>query len=52
MKQIKDLNNKRICDISEDRKALYIRKGDCITTVTAGEDGKLNIKSEKTPQAS
>ena len=52
MKQIKDLNNKRICDISEDRKALYIRRGNCVTTVTAGEDGKLNIKSERTLQAS
>ena len=27
--QVKDLNRKRVCDLSEDKKIAYIRRGDC-----------------------
>lgn len=35
MTQVKDLNRKRVCDISDDGKSAYIRRGDCITKITA-----------------
>lgn len=49
MKPVKDLNNKRVCDLSDDKKTVYIRRGDCVTTVTADENGILNVTSEKAP---
>ena len=52
MKQFKDLNKKRVCDISDDRKTLYIRRGDCVTEVRAEKDGTLSIECRKEPQAS
>lgn len=52
MKQIKDLNNKRVCDISDDCKVIFIRRGDCITEIHAEKDGTLSVKSNKETQAS
>ena len=52
MRPFKDLNKKRICDISDDRKTLYIRRGDCVTEVRAEKDGTLSVKSKKEAQAS
>lgn len=49
MKQVKDLNKKRVCDISEDRKTVFIRRGDCVTEVRAEKDGTLSIESKKEP---
>ncbi len=51
MAQVKDLNRKRVCDLSDDRKTVYIRRGDCITEVRAEKDGTLSIKSRKETQA-
>ena len=52
MTQVKDLNKKRVCDISDDRKTVFIRRGDCVTEVRAEKDGTLSVKSKKEPQAS
>ena len=52
MKQVKDLNKKRVCDLSEDEKIAYIRRGNCITKISVGEDGKLKVSSEKVFPAS
>ena len=40
MTQVKDLNKKRVCDISDDRKTVFIRRGDCVTEVRAEKDGR------------
>ena len=52
MKQVRDLNKKRVCDISEDRKTVYIRRGGCITEVRADKNGTLFVKCKKDSQAS
>ncbi len=52
MKQVKDLNKKRVCDLSDDGKIAYIRRGDCVTKITAAKDGSLKVTSEKDPKAS
>ena len=52
MKQIKDLNNKRVCDLSDDRKVAYVRRGDCMTRISVEEDGSLKITFEIVHQAS
>ena len=46
MKQIKDLNNKRVCDLSDDSKFAYVRRGDCMTQISVEEDGRLKITFE------
>ena len=52
MTQVKDLNRKRVCDISDDGKSAYIRRGDCITKITADTDGNLKVTYEKSIKAS
>ena len=52
MTQVKDLNRKRVCDISDDGKGAYIRRGDCITKITADTDGNLKVTYEKSIKAS
>lgn len=47
MTQVKDLNKKRVCDLSDDRKTVYIRRGDCITEVRAKKDGTLSFRCKK-----
>lgn len=39
--QVKDLNRKRVCDLSEDKRIAYIRRGDCMTMIRANKDGTL-----------
>ena len=52
MKQIKDLNNKRVCDLSDDKKTAEIRRGDCVTVIKAKPDGTLDITHRKQDTAS
>lgn len=52
MKQIRDINKKRVCDLSDDKKTAYISKGDCITEIRVAKDGTLSITSRKKPKAS
>ncbi len=46
MEQIKNLDDKRVCDKSNDGRIIEIRKKDCITRITANEDGTLKITHE------
>lgn len=43
MEPVKNLNDKRICDISHDRKVVEIVQKGCLTRITANPDGTLNI---------
>ena len=47
MNEIKNLDNKRVCDISADAKIIEIRRKDCITRVKANLDGTLSIEQER-----
>ena len=38
MEQVKNLDDKRVCDQSKDGKVIVIRKKDCITRITANAD--------------
>ena len=46
MREVRNINNKRICDISNDKKVVEIRLKDCLTIITANPDGTLNISHE------
>ena len=43
MEQVKNLDDKRVCDQSKDGKVIVIRKKDCITRITANADRTLKI---------
>ena len=45
MTEVKNLNGKRICDISNDRKVVEIVRKGYITRITANADGTLNIEN-------
>ena len=51
MSEIKNLDSKRVCDISSDRKVIEIRKKECVTRITANPDGTLAIIHEHINQA-
>ena len=43
MKQVKNLNGKRVCDLSDDGTIVYIRRGNCETVIRAEKDGTLSV---------
>ena len=43
MKQIRDYSNRRICDLSDDGKTIFIRRGDYMTVITADKDGNMKV---------
>lgn len=49
MVEIKNLDEKRVCDISEDGKEVIIRKKDCVTIIHAAGDGTLKISHQRVP---
>jgi hypothetical protein len=48
LSEVKNLDYKRVCDVSLDKRVIEIRKKDCITRITANADGTLNIMQERT----
>ncbi|WLD76514.1 hypothetical protein QU661_01340 [Mogibacterium neglectum] len=46
MEQIKNLDDKRVCDKSKDSKVIIIRKKDCIIRIAANADRTLKITHE------
>ena len=50
MKQVRDLNLKRVCDISDDGRTVFIRRGNCVTEVSAEKDGTLSVKTKIEPR--
>ena len=49
--QVKDLNRKRVCDLSEDKKIAIIRRGDCLTAIRANKDGTLRFTHSREKKA-
>ncbi|MBQ7960121.1 MAG: hypothetical protein IJ285_02785 [Clostridia bacterium] len=47
MAEIRNLNGKRVCDISPDRRVVEIVNKDCLTRITANPDGSLKIEHIK-----
>ena len=47
MKTIKNLDQKRVCDLSIDHRVVEIRKKSCITRITVNKDGTLKINHER-----
>lgn len=45
MEEIRNLNGKRVCDRSCDRKVIEIIQKDCLTRITANSDGTLNVEN-------
>ena len=45
MEEVRNLNGKRICDMSPDRKVIEIVQKGYITRITANADGTLNIEN-------
>ncbi|MFR4582331.1 MULTISPECIES: hypothetical protein [Eubacteriales] len=43
MNKVTNLNKKRVCDLSKDKRVAEIRKGNCLTRIKANPDGTLNI---------
>jgi hypothetical protein len=43
MHEVRNLDSKRVCDISNDGKTVVIRQKDCYTTIKATEDGRLSV---------
>lgn len=46
MEQIKNLRNKRVCDLSTDKKVIEIVDKGYITLITANPDGTLKIEHQ------
>lgn len=47
MVEIRNLNGKRVCDISPDQRVVEIVNKDCLTRITANPDGSLKIEHIK-----
>jgi len=47
MNEVRNLNNKRVADISEDRRFLVIVEKGYVTHITANPDGTLNITHDR-----
>ena len=43
MQEFQNFDNKRVCDVSDDKKTVIIRKKGCMTRITANKDGTLNV---------
>ena len=46
MKEVRNADDKRVCDISDDGKTMVIERKGFKTIVTANSDGTLNIQHE------
>lgn len=51
MTQIRDANKKRVCDLSDDKRTAYIRRGDSVTEIRAEKDGTLSVTTRKNAAA-
>lgn len=47
MEKVLNHKNKRVCDISADKKLVVIRHKDCTTHITANPDGTLNVVNDR-----
>ena len=51
MEPVKNLNDKRVCDISHDRRVVDIVQKGCLTRITANPDGTLKVENVPLPKA-
>lgn len=51
MSEVKNLDGKRVCDITSDKKIVEIGKKDCVTRITANPDGTLKVEHMRKPTA-
>ena len=51
MEEVRNLNGKRVCDVSQDKKIVEIVQKDCITRISANPDGTLKIENFQIPKA-
>ena len=47
MEEVRNLNGKRVCDVTKDHKEAFIVVKGCITRITANPDGTLNFENVK-----
>jgi len=47
MAEVRNLNKKRVGDVSKDVRVFEIQIKDCISKITANADGTLNITHER-----
>ncbi len=45
MEPVKNLNDKRVCDISHDHKVVEIVQKGCLTRITANSDGTHKVEN-------
>ena len=43
MKEVRNTDNKRIFDMSDDERVIYLRVKNCETQITANPDGTLKV---------
>lgn len=51
MEEVRNINGKRVCDVSQDKKIVEIVQKDCLTRITANPDGTLKIENFLLPKA-
>ena len=49
MEEVRNLNGKRVCDMSRDRKVIEIVQKGCLTRITANPDGTLKVENVPLP---
>ena len=47
MNEVRNLNKKRIGDMSSDQRLFEVQIKDCVTRITVNPDGTLNITHER-----
>ena len=47
MNRFTNLDNKRVCDVSMDKRIVEIRKRRCVAKIRANPDGTLKIVNER-----
>lgn len=51
MEEVRNLNGKRVCDMSRDRKVIEIVQKGCLTRITANPDGTFKVENVPLPNA-
>jgi len=51
MIMVENLDLKRVCDISDDKRIIVIRKRNCVTYIFANENGTLSVTHERISEA-
>jgi len=51
MTEVRNLKDKRVCDISDDKKVIEIVNKGCLTRITANPDGTLKVENVLLPIA-